>query len=207
MFFRLALSCNKIYLQLLCVVTLASCGPVNLAPIPIDGTILAFGDSLTVGVGAEKSKSYPAVLAQLSGRHVINAGASGETTAQGLERLSGILDQSTPDLLILLEGGNDILRNQDLARTKQNLAEMIELAQSYGAVVVLIGVPEKRLFSDAAPLYEELAKEYGLVFEGELIASLLREPQYKSDMVHFNAQGYRQLAESIYQSLVERGAL
>jgi len=73
--------------------------------------------------------------------------------------------------------------------------------------VVLIGVPEKKLFSDVVPLYEELAEQYNLVFADDLLSGLLRDNEYKSDAVHLNQQGYRVMAESILQLLVKHGAL
>jgi lysophospholipase L1-like esterase len=198
---------QQIAVLLIAGMLLNGCEQPKLTPLHAEGTILAFGDSLTSGVGADKSSSYPSVLAQLSGLRVINAGRSGEVTADGLARLAETIDQTTPDLLILLEGGNDIMRNQDLAVTKSNLASMIELAQSRGVEVVLIGVPAKSLFSSAASFYAELAEEYQLVFEDNLIASLLRKSAYKSDAIHFNQRGYRVMADSIHELLVENGAL
>ena len=187
---------------------LCSCSDApSLRYLPENAVILAFGDSLTVGVGAPQANSYPGVLAQLAERNVVNAGVSGEETAQGLNRLTGVLKQLQPDLLLLLEGGNDILRNRDLRQTRQNLAAMIELAHSMEVEVVLIGVPEKRLFSNVAPLYEELADQYKVVLIDNLVASLLRKSRYKSDAIHLNEQGYRMMAESIYEVLVDRGAL
>jgi lysophospholipase L1-like esterase len=138
---------------------------------------------------------------------VINAGVSGEVTTSGQTRLPQILDTHTPDLLILLEGGNDILRNHDLNQTKTNLAAMIESAHAHGVEVVLIGVPEKNLFSAVASIYTELAQEYELVFIPDLIGDMLRNPKYKSDRIHFNATGYRAMAEEIHAVLRKHGAL
>ena len=202
--------CTKIslYVLMVCLLLLQACSESNsLMPIPHDGVILAFGDSLTVGVGTSDAHSYPTVLAQLAGRQVVSAGVSGEETTQGLSRLPGVMDDVNPDLLVLLQGGNDILRNRNLQQAKQNLAAMIELAQSRGVQVVLIGVPEKKLFSDVAPLYEELAEQYNLVFADDLLSNLLRDNEYKSDAVHLNQQGYRLMAESIHELLVKHGAL
>ncbi len=187
-------------------VLLQSCG-AKLTAVPVNGTILAFGDSLTAGYGASEATSYPSALAQLSGRTVINAGISGEVTQDGLARLPQVLDQTNPDLLILLEGGNDILQSKDLTQTKQNLAAMIELAQSRDIDVVLVGVPKKGISAQAAPLYDELAQEYKLVYEDDLLGGLLRKSEYKSDAVHFNAQGYRVMAEELHELLDKNGAL
>jgi len=194
-------------IALLLVPVLNGCEQPRLTPIPPDGTLLAFGDSLTQGVGADPDDSYPAVLAQLSGRTVINAGISGEVTEEGRARFGALIAQEQPDLVLLLEGGNDILRNLDPAQTQANLAAMIEQAQTQGVQVVLIGVPRKALFSDVAPLYRELAATYRLVFVETLIADLLRTPAYKADPIHFNREGYRALAEALHAVLVREGAL
>ena len=197
----------KLVAIIFCGLMIQACGDAKLTLIPHNATILAYGDSLTYGKGVEEEQSYPSVLADLSNREVINAGISGETTKQGLARLARVLEESDPHLMILLEGGNDILRNQNLSQTKQNLASMIEMAQSQGVQVLLIGVPEKKLFSNSAKIFPELAEQYELVFEGKLIASLLRSPEYKSDSVHFNELGYEKLAQSIYQLLQDQEAL
>ena len=181
------------------------CGSPKLEAIPANGTILAFGDSLTAGYGVEKAQSYPSVLAELSDRTVINAGISGETTTEGLARLPDVLAQTKPDLLILLEGGNDILRSQDLDQTEANLSAMIELAESQDIEVVLVGVPNR--LAKVTPFYKDLAAEHDLVFAPELVGTLIREESYKSDSVHFNAQGYRLMAEGLHKLLDESGAL
>lgn len=181
--------------------------PKQLSRVSTEATILAFGDSLTAGYVVDKQHSYPTVLSQLSGRKVVNAGISGEVTKDGLARLADVIDENSPDLIILLEGGNDILRNHNLEQTKQNLTAMIGLAKEKGVQLVLIGVPEKNLFSNVAPLYKELAKEHKLVFHGELISSLLRKRSYNSDTVHFNKLGYQKMAEEIHQLLIDNGAL
>lgn len=196
----------KLALLWLGVLCLQGCQDPELSPIPLEGVILAFGDSLTVGMGAQESESYPTVLSALCGRIVINGGVSGETTEYGLKRLPELLSQTNPDLLILLEGGNDFLRNHSLPQTKQNLAAMIELAQGQGIQVVLIGVPGKNLFLSVPSIYEELAQRYDLVFDDELMPDLLRRPTHKSDTVHLNKKGYRAMAKAIDALLRDRGA-
>lgn len=198
---------NKLLIIIVSLFTLQACDSPKIDTLPEDAVILAFGDSLTSGVGASQSKSYPAVLQALSGLRVVNAGVSGETTAQGLQRLSGVLDRANPDLVILIEGGNDILKRLNMQQTKKNLREMILHIIERSLPVVLIGVPEKSLFSGSAPIYKELADEFDLVFDDKLIANLQRSPALKSDIVHFNEKGYQKMAESIYQLLKESGAL
>ena len=190
---------------LLCLL-LTACGEPGFRPLAPGETILAFGDSLTEGRGVSPAQSYPSVLASLSGHPVINGGVSGELSQAGRARLPALLAEHRPALVILLEGGNDMLRGSGEVALKANLAAMIEAAQGSGAQVLLVAVPRKSLFADGAPLYGELAEQYGLVLDEESIGELLRSREFKSDAVHLNAAGYRALAERLYRLLQERGA-
>lgn len=189
------------------LLTLSACGEKPLAPLSNDASILAFGDSLTMGKGTTIDESYPAVLARLSGREVFNRGVSGETTAEGLKRLPVVLDETQPALLLLMHGGNDILRNLDAGNAKANLQSMINTAKSRSIPVVLVGIPEKKLFSASAPWYKELAEENQLVFEDDIISGLLKKPKMKSDSVHFNSAGYAAIANELFKLLQKSGAL
>ncbi|MGE6232885.1 GDSL-type esterase/lipase family protein [Aeromonas media] len=191
---------------LLCLL-LAACGEPGFRPLAAGETILAFGDSLTEGRGVNPAQSYPSVLASLSGHPVINGGVSGELSRAGRARLPGLLAEHRPALVILLEGGNDILRGSGEGALKANLAAMIEAVQGSGAQVLLVAVPRKSLFADGAPLYGELAEQYGLVLDNDSLGELLRTPGLKSDAVHLNAQGYGALAERLHRLLQARGAL
>ena len=187
------------------LILLIGCGGSNYQTLDSNAVILAFGDSLTAGVGTSKENNYPTVLAQMSGRRVVNAGISGETTAGGLQRFADLLDQHSPSLVILLEGGNDILRNIASGNTKNNLAEMIGAAKQRQIPLLLIGVPERSWFSNSADFYEELAAEHEVLFMDDMVADLLRSPGLKSDAVHLNAAGYRQMAREIFDFLGDHG--
>ena len=190
---------------MLFILCLAGCGGEQRARLPGEATLLAFGDSLTKGKGVSEQHSYPTVLGNLCGCRVSSSGVSGETTTQGLARLPSVLEQTAPHLVILMHGGNDILRNHSAERTKQNLAAMIEMIQAHGAQVLLIGIPEKSLFSSSAAFYSELADQYNLLFDHEIVATLLRRPGMKSDAVHFNEAGYAAMANRIHEVLQDNG--
>jgi lysophospholipase L1-like esterase len=181
--------------------------PPQLPRLDASDTIVAFGDSLTHGTGTVPDQAYPAALSRLIQREVINAGVPGETTADGLDRLPSVLDQHRPKLVLLCLGGNDMLRRQNSAQTEANLRRMIQAIQARDAKVVLIGVPAPKLFSGPPPLYENLAEEFGLPYEGEVFDEVLKDNRYKSDPIHANAAGYRRVAESLAELLREAGAL
>ena len=187
---------------------LCCCGDQReLSPLPADGVILAFGNSLTHGNGARAEESYPAVLERLIGRKVINAGVSGEESAQGVERLPELLDQYNPQLLILCHGGNDILHKKGEAQMETNIRRMIEMAKIKNIEVVLLGVPRPGLFLSSADVYRRIADSTGVVFIEDLIPDVLGDRELKSDTVHPNKEGYRMMAEGIYKVLQDRGAI
>ncbi|KFZ37365.1 hydrolase GDSL [Shewanella mangrovi] len=192
-----------VLLLLLCV---SGCSKPSLPPLDSQATVLAFGDSLTAGVGAGAGDDYPTQLAHLCGCQVINAGVSGETSSEGVLRLPDVLDETQPDLLLLLEGGNDILRNHSKQQLQQNLASMIAAAQGRGVSVVLLSVPEKSLLLSASPIYKALADEFNVPLMDDTIPDLLSNSALKSDAVHLNAAGYQQLAQQIFAKLQQEGA-
>tara|TARA_R110000868_G_scaffold158036_4_gene385889 strand:- start:56097 stop:56714 length:618 start_codon:yes stop_codon:yes gene_type:complete len=179
----------------------------KLAPLVPSATILAFGDSLTAGVGVHKEQAYPAILSQLIGHKVMNAGVSGEKTTGGLARLAKLLKQVHPQVLILCEGGNDMLRKQSLVQLKQNLANMIVLAQQEGIEVILIGVPKPGIRLQVPKLYPELAQQYHLAYDGNTLPELLSNNQYKSDLIHLNAKGYNAWALAIAELMRKTGLI
>jgi len=181
--------------------------PPQLSPLADSDTIVAFGDSLTAGTGTSEELAYPAVLSGLIKHAVINAGVSGETSAEGLERLPDMLQDHNPKLVLLCLGGNDMLRKLDLAVTEANLRSMIQSIRAHGASVVLIGVPEPKLFSGPPALYRKLADDFKLPYEGEVFNKVLKNPRLKSDPIHANADGYRVVAERLAQLLKESGAI
>ena len=198
--------------SLSCIILLfafAACSSGHqLQPLNNDAVILAFGDSLTYGTGAPQDKSYPAVLEQLSGRKVVNAGIPGEVTAGGLARLADTLEEVRPQLVILCLGGNDMLRRVSSEETAQNLEQMVAISRAQGVPVLLLGVPRPALFGlESAPFYHELAEKMELPLEDEIISSVLSDSNLKSDQIHPNAEGYRLIAEAIREKLKESGAL
>ncbi len=179
----------------------------QLKALTTDSVILAFGASLTYGSGVARDDSYPAVLGRMTQVTVVNAGVPGEISEAGLRRLPGLLAQHRPDLVLISHGGNDILRKLDPLETEQNLTQMIRLIRESGAQAVLIAIPKPALFPAAAPFYERVANQLNVPMEADIVTELQLDPGYKSDAIHFNAQGYALMAEAVAALLRDQGAL
>lgn len=194
----------------LCAIALSliACGPGSkLEPLPRNGKVLAFGDSITYGVGAGPGESYPEVLQGLISREVINGGVPGETTGQGLARLPRWLDAYQPNVVILCHGANDFLLNLDNGQTADNLRGMIGLAQARGIGVVLVAVPKFRLEVAPAMLYGLLAAELGVPFEPGVLSRALNDKNLRADPIHPNSKGYQLMAEALADKLKAAGAV
>ena len=179
----------------------------ELPVLDTNATVLAFGDSITRGNGAGAGESYPVVLGELIGRRVINAGKAGELSRDGIRRLPGLLASYRPRLVILTHGGNDLLRLMDERETEENLRQMILLIRQHGVSVVLVGVPAPGIMLSPPGLYSNLAEQFNLPYEDEVLSYIYRRASLKSDPIHPNARGYRKLAQSLAALLRESGAL
>jgi lysophospholipase L1-like esterase len=187
---------------------ISGCGErPRLERLPPDAVVLAFGDSLTYGTGANEEESYPAQLEKLIGRRVVRAGVPGEVTAQALERLPGALDEHAPRLVLLCIGGNDFLRRLGNPQAERNVREMVKLAQGRGVAVLLIGAPEPGFSVSPPAFYAGIAQEYRVPYEGGIIGEVLKDRSLKADPIHPNARGYRVIAERLAETLKQSGAL
>lgn len=173
--------------------------------------IVAFGDSLTAGLGVAADETYPAELQRrldaLGLRYrVINAGVSGETTAGGLRRVPWIL-RSKPAIVILELGANDGLRGLRVDETKANLEQIVQQLQQSGVQVVLAGMKlppnyGKEYLAGFERLYPEMAARYHVplipfFLEGIAGSTALNQ----ADGVHPTAQGYRTIVEGMLRTL------
>ena len=179
------------------------------AALPEGSTILALGDSLTAGYGADATAAYPAVLAGLTGWQVINGGVSGNTSAQALARLPALMRRQ-PQLVLVSIGGNDFLRKVPEADTRSNIRQIVQQIKAAGVPAVLVAVPyftTGALFGRLSehPMYEELAAELNVPLLKGAWAEVLGDKKLKSDQIHANAQGYRVFAEKMWAFLKQQG--
>ena len=198
----------------LLLVTLAGCGrdKKTAQPVPPGSTVLALGDSLTFGTGASAETSYPTVLAGLTGWNVVNAGVSGDTSAQALARLPALLAEHQPKLVIVSIGGNDFLRKLPESDTRAHVHAICKQSLDAGAQVLLVAVPRATVaaalgqMTDHA-LYAEVSKDLKIPLQREAWGEVLAQPDLRADAVHANARGYAQFARSVQGTAAAVGLL
>lgn len=187
-------------------------------PLPSASNIVILGDSLTYGTGAGDGEDYASILSRNTGWNVINAGVPGNTTYDGLARLSYYLDahesgEQKIDLLIVELGGNDFLKRVPESETRNNLKSILDQARAKNVRTLLIAIPEFSPIGAAFgalsdhPLYEKLAKETDTPLITDLFSDVLAKNSLKADPIHPNAAGYRLVASELQNALADMGFL
>lgn len=175
------------------------------------GTIVAFGDSLTAGLGVETEEAYPAQLERRLREEgfdyaVVNAGVSGETSAGGLRRVNWIL-KSHPTHVILELGANDGLRGQPIQQTYENLQGIIMRLQEHGVQVILAGMQIPLNYGDDyttefSGLYERLAREAEVPLIPFFLEGVAARPEFnQGDGIHPTREGYARVVENVWKVL------
>jgi acyl-CoA thioesterase-1 len=191
----------------------ASSQPAANGPMPSGAQprIVAFGDSLTAGLGVGPAESYPAQLQRRLedlGYHyrVVNAGVSGETTAGGVRRVAWVL-KSHPTIIILELGANDGLRGLNPEQTQANLERIIQQFQRARVTVVLAGMklpPNYGVEYTKAfeAIYPMLAQKYNLILIPFFLDGIAGSAKLnQADGIHPTAEGYRIIADKILETV------
>jgi lysophospholipase L1-like esterase len=164
---------------------------------PTSGTtIVAFGDSLVVGVGATSGNNFVSLVSGQIDEPIINLGVSGDTTIKALARIDDVLQQN-PRIVLVLLGGNDYLRRVPKADTFSNLEIIIESIQETGAVVVLLGVKGGVVRDEYKKDFEQLAKKHNVSYIENVLDGLIGRPERMSDSIHPNDKGYKIIADRV----------
>jgi acyl-CoA thioesterase-1 len=189
----------------------------NTAPVQVVSTnkpkIVAFGDSLTAGLGLLEKESYPYLLQQKLQAEgydyeVINAGVSGDTSSGGLDRIDLSLNQKGVEILILELGANDILRGLPIDQMKHNLSEIIKRAKAKNVKVLLCGMYSplnqggERL-REIAKTYKDLAAEHKVEFLPFFLEGVGGQPNLnQADGIHPNAEGASKITDTVHKAVV-----
>ena len=172
--------------------------------------VVAFGDSLFAGYQLGQDQGFaPALERELAKlgqpAHVFNAGVSGDTSAEGLQRLAYVLDglPKKPDLVIVGLGGNDMLRGVSPEVTRKNLTAIMEELDRRNIDVVLAGMRAApnmgRDYAQAFdPIYPDLAERYDVPLYPFILDGVIGDKKLLlPDGVHPNPQGVGKIVSGI----------
>lgn len=203
---------SRIWLAAISLVLLVGCGgDSSVTPSPVNSmtpVVVAFGDSLTAGPGLRADETYPAFLQRRARQagypHVfLNAGVSGDTTADAVRRLETALVPAARVVIVAL-GANDGLQGVPIATIRHNLETIIERARSRELRVLLCGMETPPVHGwqysvDFHRLFPDVAGRYGVPLMPFLLFDVAGNPDYNfGDRVHPNAAGMRVIAENMW---------
>jgi acyl-CoA thioesterase-1 len=194
------------------------CGNVAAAtaqPVTAQHTILVLGDSLSAEYGLRRGTGWVALLArQLEAEkisaQVVNASISGDTTAGGRARLSALLTQHQPTLVVIELGGNDALRGLPLHTTQDNLLAMTRLAQQSGAKVLLLGMQVPPNYGrDYAQRFADSYTKVASVSQAALVPFFLKgiadTPDgmawFQADRIHPKEEAHPRMLANVWPAL------
>jgi len=175
--------------------------------------IVFFGDSLTAGYGVAPRQSFPSVIQhRIDSLHlpcqVVNAGVSGETSADGRSRIDWVLRQPI-DVFVLELGANDGLRGIPVAGTTANLQAIIDAVRvKYPAAKIVLagmqmppsmGATYTNAFRNIFPALAAKNKCSLIPFLLQNVGGIphLNQP----DGIHPNPAGHRLVADNVWKIL------
>ena len=181
----------------------------DMTPEAKQTVIVMLGDSLTAGYMLAPDEALPDVIACRLERDgvsakLVNAGVSGDTSANGLARYDWSVRSASPDILVIALGANDFLQGLPPETAKANIAAIIERAQSDGYKVILAGLeprwPEtsEALQDGYSRLYPDLAAQYDVPLYEGFLRGVWNEPELlQADGLHPTAEGVEVMADRL----------
>ena len=163
--------------------------------------IVFLGDSITSGHSLPKEQAFPALVGQALGVRAINAGVSGNTTADAFLRLDSDVLAHQPRLVVVQLGGNDFLRQVPKDETFANLDRILERLTSAGAAVVLLEMHVGLGNDPYLDGFRALAAKHRALLVPNFMRGILSNPALKLDAIHPNAEGHKLLAQRVADAL------
>ena len=187
--------------------------PEQAAAKPARKTIVFFGNSLTAAYQLSPEQGFPALIQRKIDSlglpyQCVNAGLSGETTADGKNRVDWVLQQPV-DVFFLELGGNDALRGLPVAESAKNLQAIVDRVKGKypNCKIVVAGMlappnlgPEyTKAFRE---VYPRLAKSNNAALVPFLLEHVGGDPALNlEDGIHPNIAGHKIVAETVWKTL------
>lgn len=178
---------------------------------PTGPRLVVLGDSLTAGLGIPREESYPSILQKKledAGHdiEVVNAGVSGDTSADGLRRVGWALEGNVR-LLVIALGANDGLRGLPPQQMKANLQRIIERAKQRAIPVLLVGMEAPPNYGEQyaaafRQVFQDLARENKVQFVPFLLEGVAGVPGLnQGDGIHPTTAGAARIADLLWPAV------
>lgn len=182
-------------------VALAAVPACNDSPTaPSAVTVVAFGDSITAGVGTTGNNDYVSRLADRTGVAIINAGRSGDTTASALARIDSAVLARDADIVIVFLGGNDLLQGVPVQQRITNITSIVQQIRADGAAVILVGVGSGAIDPFEGAL-AGIASQTSSTFVPAVLDGIFGVSSLMADLIHPNNAGHAIIADRIEPAL------
>ena len=177
--------------------------------------LLIVGDSLSAEYGLARGSGWVALLEQRLTEQkldwqVINASISGDTTSGGRSRLTALMKQHQPAVVLIELGGNDALRGLPLKMTEDNLRAMTRAAQAAGAKVLIAGIQVppnygRKYGQQLIDLFVNVAKAENTALVPFILAGVADVPEaeslFQADRIHPNAKAQPKMLDNVWPTL------
>lgn len=201
---------SRAFLRFCCIFSIIL--PLCAASARDATTIVVFGDSLVAGYGLEQNAALPHKLEEtlIEGGYsvnVINDGVSGDTTASGRGRINWTLKRHKPDIIVVVLGGNDVLRGFQPAQTKENMRAIIEAVQKNNVKLVVAPMQAAKNLGEEFNqkynvIFGELAEEYDMALTPPILQDIFGNPALlQTDGIHPNPEGVKVMVSHLMPSL------
>jgi len=174
---------------------------------------IAFGDSITYGIGATDDIGYPVrlqekLIARIGQSTVVNEGVPGDKTFDGLMRIDDVLNNDNAKYILIMEGTNDITYQYSTETIIFNLREMCNHAKDFGTTPLLATLTprldflDERVRDDVNPAITTLAQENEIILVDQYTEMAKDTAAYIGDnRLHPNDAGYELIAETWFTAI------
>ena len=185
--------------------------------------ILTMGDSITKGwpyvaynqYGTRRGAYQPDLEQLLSDygvpSYVYNWGVGGETTPEGVNRITTVLKSRSANFILIMEGTNDVRNGISSSTTRTNIGIMIDKSLSWSVVPIMATIPpnsepthpifEDRIAHDYNPKLLSLAQEKEVRLADQYNALRPEWPILNKDNIHPNLEGYKRVAKTWFGAI------
>jgi lysophospholipase L1-like esterase len=162
--------------------------------------VVAFGDSITFGIGTSSGGNYVSVLSARLSINIVNAGFPGDTTGDALARIERSVLDRQPKIVMVLLGGNDLLQNVPVQQRINNITTIVQRIRGSGAAVILIGLGSGLLDPFDGAL-AGLATSTSSTYVPGILDGIFGNAALMADSVHPNNAGHAIIADRLEPAL------